>query len=165
MPVHVNVQPSLYSNDNFSIDINKFFDQIEFNGYDIREHLIFELTEENPGSNTIEVSVKDIGVSVYMDDFGKGYSNLAALSGKPSFTGIKIDKSLTDHKTDICRLTVLFLLNLSQSNNFNVVAEGIEEKEQLEALKGWGVKIFQGYHLSKPLMPDSALQLMRKLGR
>ena len=87
-----------------------------------------------------------------MDDFGVGYSNLANLRKIP-FDAIKIDKSFIDEITnDIkSREIVRFLVNLCKTNGMEVVAEGVDNKDQLEILKRIRCDTIQGFYYAKPL--------------
>lgn len=96
--------------------------------------------------------LRGMGVSIYIDDFGTGYSSLAYLHRLP-VNGVKIDRSFTMRlRTDksgeaIVRATI----DLAHTLGFEVVAEGVEDRESLELLKALGCDMAQGYHLGRPL--------------
>ena len=92
------------------------------------------------------------GVKVGIDDFGTGYSSLAYLSTLP-FDCLKIDRSFvigmdkSPKNVEIVRTVI----SLGRTLNKQVVAEGIETRQQLERLRQLGATIGQGYLLSRPL--------------
>ncbi len=127
-------------------DFNIPFDMIEI-----------EVTETTTQRNTfmaiaIVNQLRSYGIRVLMDDFGIGYSNLDNLMRIP-FDTVKIDKSyiqrmLTDNKS---KELVKFLINLCKTNNLEVIAEGVDNIEQVDILRKFKCDEIQGYYYSKPL--------------
>ena len=93
-----------------------------------------------------------LGVGIAIDDFGTGYSGLAYLKRLPIDT-VKIDQSfvrdLTVDPEDAAIVTAI--VAMARSLEVNVVAEGVETEEQLEALKHLGCQRGQGYLLARPM--------------
>jgi diguanylate cyclase (GGDEF)-like protein/PAS domain S-box-containing protein len=126
--------------------------------YDISPSLIkLELTEslvlENVDDAIAKMKVlKDFGVSFSMDDFGTGYSSLSYLKKLP-LDQIKIDQSfvrdITMDKTDL--VMVKTIVDLGVNFEMDVIAEGVETREQLQLLQQCGCQRFQGYLFSKPV--------------
>ena len=104
---------------------------------------------------------KDIGIKVAIDDFGTGYSSLGYLKYL-EISKLKIDKAFIDElendKKD--RAIAKSIIDLSYGLDLEVLAEGVETKEQLEILKDLGCQIIQGYYFSKPLSSDDAKSLL-----
>lgn len=94
----------------------------------------------------------DAGVRFAIDDFGHGSSCLKYIE-HTGFSTIKIDKCLTVacNGALVYSAVIDSIVALSASLKINVIAEGIENNEQLELLKCKGVNLFQGYLFSKPL--------------
>ena len=87
-----------------------------------------------------------------MDDFGIGFSNVGNLKKIP-FDVVKIDKTFIDDiATDTkAREIVKFLIGLCKVNGMEVVAEGVDNKEQVEILKRAKCDTIQGFYYSQAL--------------
>ncbi len=96
--------------------------------------------------------IKDSGISIAIDNFGTGYSSLSYLKRFPIST-LKIDKSfireLTEDSADAA--IVGSTITLAKSLDLEVVAEGVENADQLEYLKKQQCHSVQGYHIAKPM--------------
>lgn len=91
------------------------------------------------------------GIRVAIDDFGTGYSSLNYLTMLPVNT-LKIDKSFIDNiESKKNKAVIKSIINLCKSLNYNIIAEGVETKKQLDCLLHIGCNIIQGYYFSKPL--------------
>ena len=111
-------------------------------------------------SDTVQANLhgaRDSGVSLAIDDFGTGYSCLANLKDIPA-TKLKLDRAfVTVLPEDRRALSVVrAMTQLGKELGMTVVAEGVETREQLEALREAGVDSIQGYYYAKP-MPEKAL--------
>ncbi len=98
------------------------------------------------------VSLKKLGIRISLDDFGTGYSSLSILGELP-FDEIKIDKSFVDN-IDIDAKSYKMAQNIiSIAKNFDreVLAEGVECKEQETILRECGCDLFQGYYYARPM--------------
>lgn len=95
------------------------------------------------------------GMMLAIDDFGTGYSSLAYLKRFPVNT-LKIDRAfITDISSDNDDVAIVeAVLGLGKHFNMKVVAEGVEDEEQLNFLKTQGCDIAQGYYISKPLSAE-----------
>jgi diguanylate cyclase (GGDEF)-like protein len=98
--------------------------------------------------------IKDIGISLALDDFGSGFSSISYLTKFP-VDKIKYDKSLVDQYADDKNCGVIQKLNLlAEEFNIKTLAEGVETLEQYKLLRDAGCHCIQGYYFSKPLEPD-----------
>lgn len=97
-------------------------------------------------------TLSDAGITFSMDDFGTGYSNISSIMTLPWHI-IKLDKSLIDMASAQQKgKEVLFgIAAMVKKMGLKMVAEGIEEQEQLELMRTIGVDYIQGYYFSKPL--------------
>lgn len=121
----------------------------------------------NPGKLEIEITesimqdvavtsviLKDIralGVRVALDDFGTGYSSFHVLKNLPIDT-IKIDKSFVDDLNGSKEQSLVkAIIDIGRHLQLEVVAEGVEEEVQLDAIAAYECATAQGYYISKPL--------------
>jgi EAL domain-containing protein (putative c-di-GMP-specific phosphodiesterase class I) len=95
--------------------------------------------------------LKNIGISIALDDFGMGYSSLSYLTMLP-FDKIKIDKSFTHGLANNigCMASVAAVLTLARHLDMVVTAEGVETKQQFQLLRAAGVHQVQGYFFARP---------------
>jgi diguanylate cyclase (GGDEF)-like protein len=96
--------------------------------------------------------LRDMEINISIDDFGTGYSSLAYFKSIPA-DELKIDKSFIDDLvTNRDNLNIVkLIIHLAHSFNMQVVAEGVEEKVDLAALKKLKCDLVQGYYISKPI--------------
>ncbi len=112
------------------------------------------LISDGPAAQANMLALEKLGVGLHMDDFGTGYSSLDYLQRFP-FDTLKIDRSFVrniawDHDS---RLIVSSILALARSFGMDVVAEGIEDADQLEELKTMGCPCGQGFYFARPMDP------------
>lgn len=121
-----------------------------------KENLVFELTEssamKNVDDNLKDLNrLKDLGIRLSIDDFGTGYSSLAYLSIFP-IDHIKIDrnfiKKITTESSSL--MLVKTMITLAKSLHLEVIAEGVENLEEMNILKSIDCDKIQGYLISKP---------------
>ena len=97
-----------------------------------------------------------------VDDFGTGYSSLSYLKGFP-LNYLKVDRSFV---TDIVRnendrVIVRAIIDITHNLGLRVIAEGIENREQLEFMLSQDCDEIQGYYFSKPLTVDEMTELLK----
>jgi diguanylate cyclase (GGDEF)-like protein len=107
--------------------------------------------------------IKQLGISIALDDFGTGYSSLNYLTKLP-IDVLKIDRSflidLISNPKSKC--IVETIINLSHQLGIEVVAEGVEDKFQVEYLKMILCDVVQGYYFSKPRMFNQIKDIIGK---
>ena len=103
------------------------------------------------------------GISIALDDFGKGYSSLSYLKQLPIST-LKIDKCFIDNVSlDADNKAITrHIITLGRSMGMAIVAEGVEVQEQMDYLKKYQCDKMQGYLFSKPLPKDEVQKLVEE---
>ena len=131
--------------------------------------MILEKTRLNPQNLTLEVTeslaihdmarmkeilskIKQLGVNVALDDFGTGYSSLNHIREMP-IDMIKIDRCfiLDIGKDEFSDAFVRMVAELANTIGVKVCVEGVEEEEQLAALKQTKIQLVQGFYFGKPM--------------
>jgi diguanylate cyclase (GGDEF)-like protein len=118
------------------------------------DRLTIEVTENvymGWGSDMVSDTVRQLhqaGVMIALDDFGTGYASLANLRQFP-IDRLKIDKSFVQNAEDAA--IVKAVVTLGSSMGMKVIAEGVEDQAQLDALADYGCDQIQGYHFSRPM--------------
>lgn len=125
-----------------------------------KKYLELEITEtvyydnQDVFLDTLE-KLKNSGYTLLMDDFGSGFSSLNMLKNTP-FDILKIDRNFLDETiiTDKGKKIIDHTIKLSNDIGIEIVAEGVETKEQAEYLLQCGCNTAQGYYYSKPVSLD-----------
>jgi len=132
------------------------------------EFLELEITESAVMHDPEEVinslhELSRFGLGLAIDDFGTGYSSLAYLKRFPVHT-LKIDRAfITDISSDNDDVAIVeAVLGLGKHFNMKVVAEGVEDEEQLMFLQSQGCDIAQGFYISKAMPVAMYLAWLRK---
>ena len=130
------------------------------------EWLTIEITEgvlmDNVNAARVRLEeLRTMGVRVHVDDFGTGYSSLEALHRFP-IDALKIDRSFvarldTDPRS---RELVSTIIMMAHGLDIDVIAEGIETREQQQMLMDLGCQRAQGYLFARPLTPDQLAEFI-----
>lgn len=133
------------------------------------ENLELEITESViiESYEAIKDKLEDLmsrGITIALDDFGKGYSSLSYLTQIPIAT-LKIDKSFIDtigtERFDMSLTSMI--ITIGRKLGLSVVAEGVESERQLEYLKQYKCHKAQGYYFSRPLSEEGIFEFLRKI--
>jgi diguanylate cyclase (GGDEF)-like protein len=105
--------------------------------------------------------LKALGITIAVDDFGTGYSSLAHLKRFP-IDVLKIDRYFVKDVQDapVNEALIGSILALSKGLNLGTVAEGVENREQLESLRKLGCQVVQGYLISRPVPAEQVITLL-----
>jgi EAL domain-containing protein (putative c-di-GMP-specific phosphodiesterase class I) len=131
--------------------------------------LFLEVTESTamgnaPATAVIFDKLKRLGVRAIIDDFGTGYSSLSYL-GRFPVEYVKIDRSFVAELGENRTSTLLTrgVIGLAHALDLKVIAEGVENRGQLDQLREMGCDIAQGFYFSKPVSGEAAGE--RLIGR
>ena len=149
--ISVNVSPNEFKEEDFVQNLLAVCKK-----HDLPHSLIGIEITEGMYMQDVENSLEKIheiinqGFKVSIDDFGTGYSNFVFLI-QADIDTIKIDKSIIqdlDNKEML--LLVRGIMNLGKDLNYDIIAEGVETKEQVDLLSSLGLNKIQGYYYSRP---------------
>ncbi len=162
MRIAVNVSARQFQQPNV---VSMIRDAVDRSGFDPR-YLEIEITESTAMQNpdlTAEIllDLKNLGMTIAIDDFGVGHSSLSYLKRFP-IDALKIDQSFMQ---DIARdgsdgAIVSAVIAMGKALNIRVIAEGVETPEQLRFLKEHGCVEFQGYLFSRPMAANALTELI-----
>lgn len=167
-----------YANEDITLSVNLSIEQLK--DTDIADKIRKILTEVDiePKSIQIEITesiafnedpyilehlkdIRNLGIAVSIDDFGKGYSSFSRLKTFP-IDLLKIDMDFVQGITSESRkdrAIIKSIIQIARNLNIKVLAEGVETEEQLEYLKEKGCDIIQGYYFYKPMSADEIEKL------
>lgn len=159
-PISVNLSRKSLGNPDLVEHLTEIVDS-----YGVDHELIdFELTESAAYDNqeylvSVLKDLKEHDFKISMDDFGTGYSSLALLAVMPLDT-LKIDKSFVDKlgRADNFKAgcaIVKNVISMAKELGFLCLAEGAEEKEQVELLREFGCEFVQGYYYGRPISVEN----------
>jgi diguanylate cyclase (GGDEF)-like protein/PAS domain S-box-containing protein len=162
--VAVNLSAVQLSDENLIPDIQKILFETNFDP----RYLEIELTESavmhdaELGLRTLN-QIKQLGVTLSIDDFGTGYSSLSYLKQFPLDT-LKIDRSFViDAAVDKNASAIIrAIVAMGHTLGFHIIAEGVEDIDQVEFLRDVSVEILQGYHFSRALPAAEFAELLKR---
>ncbi|SNY53342.1 PAS domain S-box-containing protein/diguanylate cyclase (GGDEF) domain-containing protein [Arsukibacterium tuosuense] len=158
LPIAVNIT-SCHFGDAALIDYiftlsNKLDVPLELLDLEVTESVLLEMSPQ------VEKNLqwlRQSGIKISIDDFGTGYSSLSYIR-KLAVDTLKIDKSFIDEITDETgQKLVAAVIAIAQAVNLDVIAEGVETKQQLDILSKLGCKKGQGYYFARPKFIDDVL--------
>ena len=156
--VAVNVSAYQFQQNNFVENIKQVLKETKLDP----QYLELEMTEsimQNIEQLTVVLNeLKNIGIKLSLDDFGTGYSSLSVLKHLPIDT-LKIDKSFVDDIIIDLNAAPIVKTIIAMAGNLklNVIAEGVENKEQVDFLKQNKCNVGQGYFFSRPLPAEDII--------
>ena len=161
--VSVNVSPRQLSEPDFVPTLARLLAE---SGVDDPSRLVLEITETAVLALSDDLqarlsAVKRLGVRIALDDFGTGYSSLTWLQSVPADV-VKLDRSFVSGLAgDVRKSSIISaVLGLATSLNMSVVAEGVEEQDDWDALAAAGCPAIQGYLISPPVPPPAFQRLL-----
>jgi diguanylate cyclase (GGDEF)-like protein/PAS domain S-box-containing protein len=165
LTLSVNVSAKQLGQSNFITQVIESIEQYKINP----KYLKLELTESVLQDDIEDIITKmkilaDIGIQFSLDDFGTGYSSLQYLKQLPLYQ-LKIDKTFVDDLVSNSndQAIVRTIIAMAHSLGLNVIAEGVETKEQQQRLLTEGCSDYQGYLFGKPVPIEEFEALLETL--
>ncbi len=123
------------------------------------------IIEDHKNASHVINTLRSSGIVFSIDDFGTGQTSLRYLSNFPVRT-MKIDRSFVQNigKNDRATEITRSMVEMGSRLGYSVVAEGVENIQQLEMLRNWDCPIVQGFLFSKPVKEENVLQMIRDDG-
>lgn len=160
--VAVNISGKQFSQPSLILQIQRILHKTGINPQGLKIEITESVVMENAESaSKVLFQLRELGMQLSVDDFGTGYSSLSYLHRFPINT-LKVDKSFVTNmgvNGENCEI-VRAIVTLAHSLGLDVVAEGIETKQQLTLLKNLGCEYGQGYLFSKPVDVATATTLL-----
>lgn len=158
--VCINIDARQLNNDRFI----QFLDNLLTKHRCFTQHIEFELTEiarliDKPKALNVIKTLRDAGAMIAIDDFGTGYASLSYLIDYP-VDMLKIDRIFVQDIQHEPRKQTLVkaIVQIAHAINVQVIAEGVENQDELEFLKSLGCDGAQGYYYGKPMSAEAATQ-------
>ncbi|MGZ4969307.1 MAG: EAL domain-containing protein [Methylobacter sp.] len=164
MRISVNVSASQFNDPELLRKVSRIMQQENMPPNVLELEVTENIVMQDPAAaaDTLK-KLRALGVRIAIDDFGTGYSSLSYLKRFP-LDALKIDQSfvrdLTRDANDAA--IVEASITLGKKLGLEVVAEGVETKEQFEFLRAHGCDLAQGYYVSRPLSKVELIDLLRE---
>ncbi|GHF93440.1 EAL domain-containing protein [Thalassotalea marina] len=133
------------------------------------DKIIFELTEsasftDNKQALHVISQLSELGITISIDDFGTGYSSMSQVGHLP-FQELKVDREFVENINDNPKQKVIAKATVSMAKGLGleVVAEGINSKQDEQTLREFGCDIGQGYYYAKPMAFEYYLDWLSRL--
>ena len=164
IPISVNIDPKRFMQGDFVSSVKKILEDNNLEGkwleIEITENSLME--NEETATHTIK-ELKRLGVKIALDDFGTGYSAISYLRDF-NINCIKIDKSfIQEINSNVTNTKIVKgIIQLAKSLDISVVAEGVEQSDQLLFLREQNCDQIQGFLFSKPVPAGDFEKLLRE---
>ncbi|MHB8681202.1 MAG: putative bifunctional diguanylate cyclase/phosphodiesterase [Acidimicrobiales bacterium] len=160
----INVSPHQLANPHFAEEVAEVLEIHGVAPHFLGVEIVEEALQDVGATEKVLHGLRELGVSLNLDDFGAGHSNLWWLQELP-ITGLKIDRrfiaTLDQPDEPRGRAIVQGLLSLGHALGLSVVGEGVETEAQADALRRMGCEFAQGYYFA---YPGTAKQLWMSAG-
>ncbi|MED3879951.1 putative bifunctional diguanylate cyclase/phosphodiesterase [Priestia megaterium] len=158
--IGVNVSPIQLKSSRFVAEMEQILQKTGLEPHFLELEITESIIQNSQESKKVLNRLRSLGIKVAMDDFGTCYSSLSYLKHLPINT-LKIDKSFIDDLDEVGKVLVETIIQMGKKLNFDLTAEGIENKEQLQFVTEQGCHIGQGYIFDKPLSPEEMSRLLK----
>jgi diguanylate cyclase (GGDEF)-like protein len=149
----VNVSARQFREENFVQRVREVLDRTGADPTRLKLELTESLVQDNVAATAEKMkSLAAMGIRFSMDDFGTGYSSLSYMTQLP-LNQIKVDKSFVQKIGDDPKVELIIqtIIGMARNLELEVVAEGVETRQQLAFLEKHRCTLYQGYLFSKPV--------------
>ncbi len=148
----INISPRQFEREDFVENIHTSLKHFTFDPAKLRLEITEGLLIENMENARNKIDeLKELGISLSIDDFGTGYSSLSYLKNLP-LDELKIDQSfvhsISEHSKD--NILINTIISIGHQFGLEVIAEGVENEQQLQKLLEMGCRNFQGFLFARP---------------
>ena len=162
LKINVNVSAKQFLQESIVHQVSHALDSSDLKPHFLNLEITESLLIENSG-NSLKIldRLNEMGVSLSIDDFGTGYSSMSYLKRMPIET-VKIDKSFVQGiPSDLDDAAIIeAICALSRTLRLNVIAEGVENQDQLKHMINLGIFAVQGYLICRPAPPAELESLL-----
>lgn len=162
VPIAVNISTKQFQNKNLAELISSILDETKLDA----KHIEVEITESAMMEDVSKVThklenIRMLGIKICIDDFGSGFTSINYLKQFP-ISILKIDqafvKGIPENQNDLA--ITKSIIDLAHSLNMVVIAEGVENPNQLQYLTNFGCDVVQGFYLSRPVSEQDFLAML-----
>lgn len=161
--ITINITPKTTEYIDVYTEIKQMLTKYNVNG----KRIGIEITEQyfvndEAKLNDLISKLQSLGIKIYLDDFGMGYSSVRNLTYL-TYDNIKLDKRIisTVFSNQKCEFFIKTMFQFSKDINCDIIVEGVETKAQYDYLTSIGSCFIQGFYLSKPLNIENVLTLLK----
>ncbi|MCL6604428.1 MAG: DUF4084 domain-containing protein [Paenibacillus sp.] len=164
LTIAVNISPRQFRDKNLVQNISEILNETGLDAQCLEIEVTETVMQNIQETSLLLQELKSLGVQISIDDFGTGYSSLSYLKHLP-IDYLKIDKSFVNDITTCSKdeAIVQTIVDMGHHLKINIVAEGIENEQQLRSLVKLRCNVGQGYYFSKPLPPSQVEQLFNQI--
>lgn len=157
----INISSSHFSDDLFVEKIKSVKRQHNLKKGELEIEITESMSRDPKKHIQVCQELHELGIKVAIDDFGTGYSSLSVLKQLKVDT-LKVDRAFIQHlpSDQSSAMMVSAIVNMALGLGFDVVAEGVETKQQADFLKNLGSSYVQGYYFSRPVEADQIPDLV-----
>ncbi|MBQ8094536.1 MAG: EAL domain-containing protein [Clostridia bacterium] len=166
MPVSVNFARQDFDHADIASELDRIIDKYDLSRYGIdKSFFIIEITEQDMATGRENIMeqlrrIRSSGFTLWLDDFGSGYSSINVLFSRFDVDLVKFDLELLQHLDDhngVNREILRSMVSLARRLGIHALAEGVETEEQRDFLKEIGCEFAQGYLFYHPEPLDTIL--------
>ena len=148
----VNVSTSHFMTPDFADMVEKVLGESGFPGESLQLEVTESVSQPSDSGLSTFTRLRSKGIRIAIDDFGTGYSSLASLKHLP-IDCLKIDRLFIKDMLQNPKSSILLgtIIGAAHALGHTIVAEGVEDEDQVKVLSAIGSDLIQGYHFSKPV--------------